>query len=201
MDFSKFKNKFLIVLCITFLFLPFYLITFTYASQNITGIVLDGIGYTQSYNTGDVVILTNVSNARGIYFPVKAGYSYVLTGDFIDTQYYRMFTTEVTPAFNVSAVGMYLGYTPNNYTFTATSDGYLFIWNYERAMTNDNTSFTTLGGMTDTVSSLVDNVGISQFWDTFSNAIPMISVCAFFIFGFVIITYLYLKLSKGKAGF
>ena len=55
--------------------------------------------------------------------------------------------------------------------------------------------------MNSAVGDLVSNVGTNQIWQVFESAIPYISAVAIFVFGFVIITYLYLKLSNGKGGF
>lgn len=200
MDFSKLKNKLLICLCIVVIILPFYLITFCYADDTIPGIVLNGVGSTGS--VGDIVTLSLVDAAKGIYFPVRAGFSYNLNFNLINTQVYRIFISDDVPALDTEGLMLYRdNFTTNTYTFTATQDGYLFFWNYNIDLTNDNTTFQLVGDvMNSSVSSLVDNVGISSIWNIFDISINYIVVVVLFAFGCYIIFRIIRKITRGKEG-
>lgn len=199
MDFSKFKNKLLIILCLIVLILPFYLITFSYGAE------FDD--YTSvSYIDTIPSLASNVSNTKFYTFGSFNGYVY----DISNTDYLIINSSESYdidfafsidyPAIGVSYYEPYKVLPSTTYYIDLTDKNYnYFVVSTNKA--NDVFSVKTKNnGMIESVDGLVNNVGINSLWNIFDISVNYIVVVVLFAFGVYIIFRIIRKISKGKEG-
>lgn len=192
MDFSKIKKISFILLMLFILLFPFWCISgFCSETETVQGEQIIGITVNENSN----YFIEN-SNSSIVAFPIEKGYRYNIINN-STTNRGIVFSSE-RPAVNVLYDFIKTLAPSESYSFIVNNDTYFYI---SGAVANYTMTREKVSSMQGSVEDLVNNVGFNQLWDTFSSSIPMISVCAIFVFGFVIVTFLYLKLSKGKAGF
>lgn len=200
MDFSNLKNKLLICLCCFVLILPFYLVTFCYADDDISPIP-------SKYFAKFTGVLEEQPNVLAYYFPVEFGHTYTIDFDISNpNEYLRVLYTSDLPSegtefFEYKALPTGI----HSYTFNSFVDGYMYFYfytyNYDSNVLTINSIKDVTSVQSNVVVSLVHNVGISQIWDIFDISINYIVVVVLVAFGLFIIFKLIKKVSKGKQGF
>lgn len=193
MVYSKIKKIIFILLILLIVLFPFWCVRGFCASPVSPAQTMNARIDYQNY------IATPTTDTQTLYiYPVISGHEYTFSfsptsgGNQIGFFVYDTIPTVGDQLINVIYIG-------NNYKFTVPDDVKYFVF-YASEGKEDVVLNDLNDEMSNSVDSLVSYVGISQFWDTFTDGIPMIGVCAVFVFGFVIVTYLILKLSKGKEG-
>lgn len=193
MDFSKLKNKLLILLCVFIVLFPFWCIRGLCAdAEEVTFSTVSNLIILNNTNA----FTTNTSNSVG-YFQLEKGYKYTITNN--SSNFRALAISSDIPVLNGTYTYLYTLPSEDSYNYVATNNDYLY-FDFSNS-TNVVITREKLDSMNSAVGDLVSNVGTNQIWQVFESAIPYISAVAIFVFGFVIITYLYLKLSNGKGGF
>lgn len=199
MDLFRLKNKFLIVLCLFVLFLPFYLITFVYADSEITPIdYLDG-----KYVSSGGYINTSEQGGGILIYHFYPNCAYTLTNTSTDKNlYYSTTDTYVTSGIVGNRYSLSKGTTVD--IDISDSDTYLFIYitslsdgenmlDYIKVVNTSSNMGAAIGG-------LVSEAGPRNLWNIFENCVSYIAVIVLVAFGLFIIIRIVKKLSKAKGG-
>lgn len=165
--------------------------TFCFADTEISGIRLDGFGGYQTIHP--------VSGIYGIYFYISDPGKYIINSDVQSTV--GSYRTDETPANGVTTTSQpSLTLTPSsqNKTFIVNEPGYYLFYSSDNEYSISSISITRDSSFTYVISSLSDQVGISNIWNTFEYSIPYVSVVLLAAFGFYLIFHNIKELSKGR---
>lgn len=192
MDFSKLKNKLLILLCVFVVLFPFWCVRGLCAdTETVTGERINGVAI---YPNNNYFVENNSTFV--ICFQIEKGYKYTLT-NVAGVSRDIVFSHDL-PSPNV--VYDFIKSLPNgeSYSFILDDNSYFYISGTSGSyqMTREK-----LSSMNGAVSDLVDNVGFDSIWNIFDISIKYILVVVVFAFGVFIIFKIIKMNSKGKQGF
>lgn len=187
-----------LVISITFVIVTFICIfnTFCFASTQVSGTEVSNLSI--SYPAVPNGTFSYFEGAKGICFEVVPGHSYEFTCNVTTS---RVFS-DVFPSDGEHFVGsLYYPSVGTTYKFTADSS-YVYIYFSNQSGTVDSQTVflidVTPVGLTYAINELVQNVGISNIWNTFDIALPFVLVVVVISFGFYIIFTMIKKFSKGN---
>lgn len=191
MVFSKLKKITFILFILFILLFPFWCVKGFCTESDIVNIErVDGVRINPNGNYF-------ISGQSTGYFELDNGYIYHI--NYTGTGVLVLATSSDVPQINGTYNYLTSLQGPFVYDYISVGQSYLY-FDFTQATTSITVTREPVVGMDNAVSGLVDKVGINQIWNVFEDAIPYISVVALFVFGFVIITFVYLKISKGKGG-
>lgn len=202
MDFSKLKNKLLILLCVFVVLFPFCLVSFSFADTEDP--IIDIKNDTTMSQDGT---LKNVTGFTTYFLTIEDGYYY----DILLT------SSGTTPSDN----GIRIGYTNSQdygadvYNYAIVNGSYhviinsndfdYFYFDFGNLAYGVSTSYTInkykLSNMNNAVDNLVENVGPNAIWSIFDISINYIFIVVLAAFGIFIIGLVIRKITKGKEGF
>ena len=187
MDFSKLKNKLLILLCCFVVVFPFWCIK-GLCAEDVEPEVINDISFNSATSN---YFVSNPGNT--LYcFHIEPGFRYTFTNNTTNSR--GLVLSSEKPAVDVTFTQLTVITVGNSYTYIG--EGYVFMTSYgDLDVTRES-----IASMDNTVAQLVDNVGISNLWGVFNSGINYIVVVVLFAFGFFIIVALIKKLRKGKGG-
>ncbi len=195
MDFYDKLITSIVLIVVTFLCV-FNTFCFAYTVEDLDGFGLSYIGPATSgtYN--------NSPNNKGVLvYDLEVGKRYTLKNTSDVTGFIRV--SEEYPAVGVKA---YFGSVYGLPSQLSPGSEFSFLYNgdYIYLYTYSNVSDLTIElipdtGISSAVDSLVQNVGISNIWDTFELSLPYVLIVVVVGFGFYMILSLVRKLQKGKA--
>lgn len=197
MDFSKIKNKLLILLCAFVVIFPFFCVAGLCTENTVETTHISGVIATPDSN-----IFTVSNNTIGVdYFYAEKGKKYTITL-LQDVNVERIIVSSSSvPKLNDIYEILYsnLHYAGDIFVFSPPEDTYISI---STSLPENYFSITYdyLNGQSNAVSGLVENVGISSIWNIFDISINYIVVVVLFAFGIYIIFRIITKISKGKEG-
>lgn len=191
MDFSKLKNKLLILLCFFVVIFPFCCVAGLCAdTESVTGQKINGVTINSNNN-----YFTENTNTFVMCFEIQKGYKYTFTNN-AGVSRDIVFSHDL-PAVNVTYD--FIKSLPNgeSYSFIVNDDTYFYISGTSGSyiVTREK-----LSSMTGAVSDLVSNVGVDNIWNIFDISINYIVVVVLFVFGCYIIFRIIKKVSRGKEG-
>lgn len=183
--FIAFISAFVAVFCV--------IETFCFADSSVDFFVYNGYGISNS-----TVVSLDPQFSYAATFEVIKGHTYSVSFDTSKQPVACYYISDVVPVVGESASRVVPDST-SSFTFTSDYSGaavFLYSW------TNDFTSSLKITDVTigynSIISSLVDNVGISNFWNIFENSVPYILVVTVFSLGFFLIITSIKGVSKGK---
>lgn len=183
-----------LVIAITCVIVTFICVfnTFCFADENVSLNVLSGIA---TGSTDAVTSFYSSANGSITYFFAEKGYSYTIVP--VNNSYDRpSVVSSSVPAVGVPFERLYTWQSNNDtFSFSPSSDCYVSI---NGTVTSWTVTKTQILGFDNAISSLVENVGISSIWDTFSISLPYVSVVVLAGFGFYLIFHNIKELSKGR---
>lgn len=200
MDFSKIKKISFILLILFILLFPFWCVKgFCSENTEIDGTIINGLALGSNDYNG--VLHSGSSNV--IYFPVESGKKYNIVFDegLTSGANRYIFQSPDIPAVGVSYNFIAELNAGNSFTYVA-NDEYLAIFSLSANvdLLNLIKVYELPSGMSDSVDSLVSNVGIDSIWNIFDISINYIVVVVLFAFGCYIIFRIIKKISRGKEG-
>lgn len=192
MDFSKFKNRLLILLCCFVVIFPFWCIK-GLCAEDVSFSTVNGIFIDPSRNYFQT---TSTSGLGTGYFEIENGYIYTIKNTSSFNRNIAM--SNSIPAVNVTYQFITTLEPNESYSFISTGVSYLY---FDFSGTSGiSIEREEVEGMNNAVNGLVNNVGINNLWNIFDTSINYIVIVILFAFGFFIIVALIKKLRKGKGG-
>lgn len=196
MDFSKLKNKLLILLCIFVVLFPFALITRVFADyEDLTPTLVNDLSINQNGN----FFISNPGRYVG-YIQLEKGYKYRLFNN-NQTSSLSVAVSSAVPSLNGTYEYLTFLGGQQEYFYIPTNNEYLYIDFSQNvsntAMTVSREKLTDMGGA---VQELASVVGPSAIWDIFDISINYIVIVVLFAFGAFLIFTIIRKISKGKGG-
>lgn len=194
------KKRFVFIVSIIFfvIIISFSLNIFAAEEVEITGNLLEGFNI-QGTSQGVLV----EGSSKLLYFSIEPGKTYKIIFDSdssLGTNRFIFQSSEV-PEIGVDYTLLANINSGTSYTFTAASD-YVCIFSVSGNVNILNLIkvYEMPSGMSNSIDTLVDNVGVDSIWGIFEIAIDYIWVVVLVAFGIFIITRLIKKLSRGKEG-
>lgn len=182
-----------LVISITFVILTFIFVfnTFCFADIEISGTRLDGFGGYQTIHP--------VSGIYGIYFYIPEPGKYIVVSDVQSTV--GSYRTDEIPSNGVATIpqpSLTLTSSSQNKTFIVNEPGYYLFYSSDNEYSISSISITRDSSFNYVISSLSEQVGISNIWNIFEYSIPYVSVVLLAGFGFYLIFHNIKELSKGR---
>lgn len=153
-------------------------------------------------------LVENLAGSNGVFvdsdrfdclvYSLSSCHTYIYTNNLATSR--TIFFSSSVPAPGV-AIGNSFQVAPgSSYTFSVDYDTYFYLSDVSSNVSNlyVNTLVDITNGLQLAVSNLVENVGISNIWETFEKSLPYVGVVVLASFGFYLIFHNIKELSKGR---